>query len=246
MKNDAHMLEKAPESPARSRGGGTTTAAAATTTPTKTKRLKKKSELAAATPSVKTSAQQKPTQAQKGKVKAMSEPEAKAPPERRAKKKKEAEKGKGKIEKEVSEEEESDANDEMEQQPKQQHGKKRTTFTLPPPLGHAFFKENAKGHVDEGWTVDGNLLWKRVFCFPLTLRFGRKQKQTRVSFFFQPCPFLLFLLFQKKKNRAYGDVSGSMPKTDSIVAVSLNNGPIQTGDAWGREQGHFSKDAEDW
>lgn len=37
-----------------------------------------------------------------------------------------------------------------------------------------------------------------------------------------------------------------MPKTDSIVAISLNDGVIQAGDAWRRRQGYFSKDAEDW
>lgn len=37
-----------------------------------------------------------------------------------------------------------------------------------------------------------------------------------------------------------------MPKTDSIVAVSLNNGPIQVGDHWRREQGYGPQDSEDW
>lgn len=37
-----------------------------------------------------------------------------------------------------------------------------------------------------------------------------------------------------------------MPKTDSVVAVSLNDGPIQVGDPWRRKQGYFAKDEEDW
>ena len=60
--------------------------------------------------------------------------------------------------------------------------------------------------------------------------------------------FLLSFPPPKKKHkthRAYGDLS-KMPKTDSIVAVSLNNGVIQTGDKWRRGQGYAPTDAEDW
>ena len=57
--------------------------------------------------------------------------------------------------------------------------------------------------------------------------------------------FIDLFFLSKKKHRAYGDLS-KMPKTDSVVAVSLNNGPIQVGDHWRREQGYFSQDAEDW
>ena len=67
-----------------------------------------------------------------------------------------------------------------------------------------------------------------------------------------PSPFLIssffhLLLFQKKKttHRAHGDLS-KMPKTDSIVAVSLNDGVIQTGDGWRRSQGYAPADAADW
>lgn len=76
-------------------------------------------------------------------------------------------------------------------------------------------------------------------------RSSRKKKKKKLSctVFFFSRPHLFSP--QKKKNRAYGDLS-RMPKTASIVAVSLNNGPIQTGDAWHREQGHFCQDAEDW
>jgi len=85
----------------------------------------------------------------------------------------------------------------------------------------------------------------RVFdvCF-----FRRSRDLRPHAFFFVRPPFLIssffFFLFPQN-HRAYGDLS-LMPKTDSIVAVSLNDGVIQAGDAWRRRQGYFSKDAEDW
>ena len=167
-----------------------------------------------------------PTRAQKGKAKAAAPPKAKAPAKKRETKSKATAQAKPKPKKE-----------------------KKESTKLPPPLGTVKKVKKTKAEATiPGWNSEGLLLWKCGFFRCSFFSFFR--------FFFSPIfeslgisdahQFLIDLFsFQKKKHRAYGDLS-RMPKTDSIVAVSLNNGPVQVGDSWRREQGYFSKDEGDW
>jgi hypothetical protein len=182
---------------------GATAEMHASTTPTKERRrLKKKSEIAAvSSPSV-------PTPAKKAPVKK----KGKAAPASAAKREK---KGKGKAVKkeelpsEVSSSDEDEDNDEMkiEKPPsKKAKGKSAAPETLlPPPLGTAHEEKTTKKTKGKAKKPSKDEL-SRLPGWQVE----KGASDSDPGFFW----------------KAYGDLS-RMPKTDSIVAVSLNNGVVQ-------------------
>lgn len=180
----------------------------ASTTPTKERRrLKKKSEIAAvSSPSVPTPAKKAPV---KKKGKAAPAPEAKAPAAKREKKGKGKAVKKEEVPSEVSSSDEDEDDDEMkiEKPPsKKSKGKSAAPETLlPPPLGTAHEEKTTKKTKGKAKKPSKDEL-SRLPGWQVE----KGASDSDPGFFW----------------KAYGDLS-RMPKTDSIVAVSLNNGVVQ-------------------